>query len=146
LVSAIRDSIKHTIKKLQEQELDNKRRIEQLEMRLDMKVQDKVDGTIKERLDTLEGQLGANLDERVAAKVLCWCQARSAWCLAHLAAFLFCRCCPQLPALKEEVAKDLPSSGGGGWIIPFIILLLLFLGFAGFAVSKYKQFQKSHLL
>ena len=117
--AAIRDSIKHTIKKMQKQEQDNLRRIEQLEERLAAKVSDTVDGTMSERLERLESKVLSNVQERFTA---------------------------QETAVKQQVEQAKASGGGGGgWVMPFIVLLLLFLGFAGFAVSKYKQFQKTHL-
>ena len=139
----IRDSIKHTIKKMQEQEKDNLRRIEALEKIMDDKVATSVDGKIQDRIARLESSLSDRMDERVQKKV---CGGVS-FGRASLASFLICSLAPppQLPELSKHIS-DQVGSGGAGWVIPFVMLLLGFLGFAAWAMNKYKSFQKQHLI
>jgi mannose-binding lectin 2 len=44
---------------------------------------------------------------------------------------------------KEEIAK---SGGGMGWMIPFVILVVVVVAGFGMAYSKYQELRKSHLL
>jgi hypothetical protein len=49
------------------------------------------------------------------------------------------------PKLDKAVEKQLGSSGGG-WKLPFFILLVAVGGLAGFAYQKYRHLMKTHLL
>ncbi len=64
-LAAVHDSIKVTLRKLGEAEESNKRRIEELERRLNEKVADKVEGSIAERLARVEAALEAKLKNDV---------------------------------------------------------------------------------
>lgn len=69
-LASVHDSIKATLKKLTEQEESNKKRIEELEKRMNAKVADQVEGSITDRLSKLEEQLHASVESKIQSNVL----------------------------------------------------------------------------
>jgi hypothetical protein len=64
-LASVNDGIRVALRRLGDAEESNKRRIEELERRLDVKVEDAVEGTLSERLARLEVQMNAKLTNDV---------------------------------------------------------------------------------
>lgn len=116
-LSALNDGVKATLKKLTEAEESNKKRIEELEKRMAIKVSDTVEGSVSERLVRLEAQMDAKLKNDVLPQLQETVSSSSrSWLIPFvvLCAILLCvfACFYRKIRLivKQQAGVDLPSS------------------------------------
>ena len=119
-LAAINDGLRATIKKLQGQEDKSADRIAQLEERLGVELNERMEGVEGQLIDHLQDK--AEETEQAIRKGI-----------------------NSVAAKAKEVAEK-ATAATGGWKLPFVVLLVV-LAVAGFFVySKYKQLMKRHLL
>ena len=87
-------------------------------MQVEDKVKTAVDGTLEQRLESIEGVLKAKFDAKLSSELE--------------------------PKLDKVVEKHV--GGAGGWKLPFFLLVAVIGGLAAFAYKKYKHLMKTHLL
>ncbi len=114
-LSAVHDGIKSTLKKLVEAEESNKKRIEELEKRMQTKVTDTIEDSIAQRLTKLEAQVDAKLQNDVLPQLKETVNASSTnWLipfviLTTILIFGFCFSYRQIRWLvKQQTGLDLP--------------------------------------
>lgn len=129
-LASITESLKAAVKRVEGAEADVARRVEEIERRLALKVDErlkgKLDDGVASRLDKLDGVVAAAVDSATDAKVRAL-----------------------LPGLEKSAAARAAAAGGGaaGWLAWAVgALFLLVLALAGAAYAKYRQMRKSHLL
>lgn len=139
-LSSITDSLRTALKKLQEQESESQKRIDQLEKaireRLEKNVNDKVDSKLDEgvtaRLAKLENMVAAavntNLASRMQTDVLPALESKVA-------------------GLKQDVQNSVKSVQGGstGIYVALVALAVIMCIVSSFAWTKYRKLQKMHM-
>jgi len=126
-LASITESLKAAVKRVEGAEADVARRVEEIERRLAIKVDEKLAGKLDDgvasRLNKLDGVVAAAVDSATDAKVRAL-----------------------LPGLEKSAAARAAAGGAGwlGWAVGALFLLVLAL--AGAAYAKYRQMRKTHLL
>lgn len=125
-LASIREKINNIVSKLEKREDNSEKRIENLEA----VVKTEVEGTLTARLEMLEKAMKGNLDTKINT---------------------INRQIDMKIGSMESVAKKVEASaklasGGGGWRLPFFLLLIILLGVASGAYWLYQKLLKSHIL
>lgn len=125
-LTQVRDNNEHSLKKIKAQEEDMLRRIEELEValqeRMNSAVKETVDESLQEQMErrvaTLEERVDRTLKKRIATDV----------------------------AARIDGVEDMVESVGGGWVWPFIALVVILLCAFGAFFKKYESDKKRHIL
>lgn len=131
-LSAVNDALTSNINKLREQDQRNLERIVEMEKRLHEKVDTDVERHVKdaiagsnsadgvaERLSEMERSLKDEMDSKIVDQLE--------------------------PTISDAVERHAVAAGHS-WKLPFLLLLLVIGGLAGFAYKKYRHLMKTHLL
>jgi mannose-binding lectin 2 len=124
-LTSVNDGLKHSFKKLQKQEDDMEKRLEILEQKFKDMVAEQVSNKISDVHSAIQADVHESISQRLADS-----EVRVA------------------SVMQTHVASTMGAvaTSGGGWKIPFAILVVFVAILVFFGYQKYQQMMKSHLL